>query len=139
MNDWNPKNALLAVPAAAEAVDRADARQFDVAERLAVEIEQLQLRTGVLLVLGQDFSVHDAGALQHAVALRNDFLPVGARGIGRIHHEQMEVRRVFVGGDVDLAAENLAVVEKILAAGEFDGRRSGFQVLQKKLVLAREP
>ena len=67
---------------------------------------------------------------------RNDFLPVGAGGIGRVHREQMEVRRVFIGGDVKLAAENLAGVVKILAAGEFDRRRAGFQVLQKKLVLA---
>ena len=67
MNDWNPKKSFLAVPSAAEACDRADARQFDVAQRLALEIEKLELRAGVVLVLGQDFSVHDAGALQNAV------------------------------------------------------------------------
>ena len=44
--------------------------------------------------------------------------------------------RVFIGGDVKLAAENLGAVVEILAAGEFDGRRAGFQVLEKKLVLA---
>ena len=61
------EEGFLAVPAAAEAVDRADARKFDVAQRLALEIEKLELRAGVVLVLGQDFSVHDAGALQNAV------------------------------------------------------------------------
>ena len=130
------EESFLAVLAAAEAGDRADSRKLDVAQRLAFEIEKLELRAGVLLVLGQDFSVDDAGALKNAFALRNNFLPVGAGGIGGVHHEEMEVGRVFIGGDVNLAAENLAVVVEILAAGEFDGRSSGFQVLQKKLVLA---
>ena len=95
-----------------------------------------ELRAGIVLILRQEFSVDNAGALQNAVRLRNNFLPVGARGIGRVHHEQMEVRRALIGGDVNLAAENFAVVVKILAAGEFERRRSGFQVLQKKFVLA---
>ena len=69
MNDWNPKKASLRSQRAAEACDRADARKLDVAQRLAVEIEKLQLRAGILLVLGQDLSVHDSGALQNAVAL----------------------------------------------------------------------
>ena len=123
------EESFLAVIAAAEAGDRADSRKFDVAQRLAFEIEKLQLRAGVVLVLGQDFSVHDGGALKNPFALRNNFLPVGAGGTGGVHHEEMEVGRAFVGGDVNLAAENFAVVVEILAAGEFDGRRSGFQVL----------
>ena len=70
MNDWNPKKASLRSHRAAERLDRADARQFDVAQRFALEIEKLELRAGVLLVLRQDFSVDDAGALQNAVRLR---------------------------------------------------------------------
>ena len=69
MNDWNPKKASLRSHLPAEALDRADARQFDVAQRLALEIEELELRAGVFLILGQDFSVDDAGALQNAVGL----------------------------------------------------------------------
>ena len=63
MNDWNPKKTSLRSQRAAERLDRADARKFDVAQRFALEIEKLELRAGVFLVLGEDFSVHDAGAL----------------------------------------------------------------------------
>ena len=70
MNDWNPKKTSLRSHLPAEALDRADARQLDVAQRLALEIEKLELRAGVLLVLREDLSVHNSGALQNAVRLR---------------------------------------------------------------------
>ena len=60
-------------------------------------------------------------------------------GIGRVDHEQVEVRCVFIGGDVDLSPENLAVVMKVLAAGEFDRRCTCLQVLRKSSFLPAEP
>ncbi len=72
-----------------------------------------------MLVLRQYFSVDDGGAFQNAVRFRNNFLPVGASGISRVHREQMEVRRPFIGRDVNLAAEDFAGVVKVLAAGDF--------------------
>ncbi len=137
MNDWNPKKTSLRfhLPPSASIEPMPGSSMSPSA--LPSRSKSLSCGAGVFLVLRDDLSVHDSGALQNAVRRGNDFLPVGAGGIGRVHHEQAEVRRVFVGGDVKLALENLAGVLEILAAGEFDRRRAGFQVLQIKLVLAR--
>ena len=68
----------------------------DIANLLAFEIENLQLRRCVLLVLREELPAIDGNALQHGIALRNDFLPVVALEVSGIGNEHAIARRVFI-------------------------------------------
>ena len=58
---------FVAIPAAAGSEDGAEGGKREVVEFLAVEIENLELGTGILFVLGEEFAAEDSGALQHGV------------------------------------------------------------------------
>ena len=72
-----------AVVLAADVGDGAERRQFDLAQRLAVEAEAPQQRVRVLFVAREELSADDVQRSQHGIGLRNDFAPVLARGRGR--------------------------------------------------------
>ena len=105
MNDWNPKNISSRSQRPPVRIPCRCAGSA-VAELLAVEIKKLQLRTGVLLVLREELAAEDGRALQYGVALRDDFLPVLAFVLPASATKTRIARRVFVGGDVDLAVVN---------------------------------
>ena len=73
------KECILAVPLATHAKHGADRGQANIPERFAIGLEHAELRAGILLILRQQQSIHYARALQHSVALWNDFLPTGTR------------------------------------------------------------
>ena len=120
MNDWKPKKASLRSHRPPTPSIEPMPGSSMSPSALPSRSNSLSCELALCSYCARIFPSDDARALQDAVALRNNFLPVGALGIGRVHHEQMEVRRAFVGRDVNLAAENFAAVMKILAAGDFD-------------------
>ncbi len=87
---------FVAVPLAPGAEYGADGRQCEVADLFAFEIEEFDLRAGILLVLGEELSSEDARALQNGVSLRNDFFPILAVKVGCFGDEDAIARRVFV-------------------------------------------
>src|SRR5579863_4111026 len=120
---------------AARSKDCANRGKFDVAQLLAVEIEELQLGSRVLLVLREKFSAVYCGTLKHSISLRDQFLPVLAIVVPRVGDEEAIARGVFIRRDVEFAVVDLAAVEKIFARSDTRGRSAGFQVHQIKLGL----
>ncbi len=91
MNDWKPKNASLLSHFPPSAVDRADARKIDVAQRFARQIEKLELRAGILLILREKFSVRRCRAFfKNRVDSGMISFQFSRLGLRCIHHEKCD-------------------------------------------------
>ena len=96
--------ALLAVLVAADA-GAANARKAYLLLHLAVEVIDIDVAAGVLLVAHIEFAADDVGAIDHVFALGDDGLPVFHRGLVDIHHHDLIHRRTVVGQQIDLVVD----------------------------------
>ncbi len=92
--------SLRVVRAPAEAGGRADAGQGDLAERLALFVEQAHFAVRVLHVGGNDLVIDDARALQRVLALRDDLLPLRLVRFVEIDRDDAVARRIEVGQEI---------------------------------------
>src|SRR3954467_13415608 len=91
--------------------DAAPRRHCHLCQRLAFEIEQAELRTGISDGMHKKFSCDDSSAaFNHRIAFRDNFFPVSTfrRGARRLEHAKP--RRTFIAGDIVMAVKYFPMV-----------------------------
>ena len=109
---------LVVIRFAAEAC-AADVRKLDLAERLAIELADLDLGVGVADEVEHEVAADDSDGCDRGVALGHDLFPLVAVGFLGVDLVHAVLRRAIVGHDVELVLPHVDAVFGIATVGDW--------------------